>query len=162
MIFTYSSHIREKLLFKHDHPLRSETLLTYYFRPLATAAAAAATESLQSCLTLCDPKEGSPPGSPYLGFSRQEHWSGLPFPSPMHESEKWEGSRSVMADSSRPHGLQPPRLLRPLDSPGKRTGVGCHCLLHHLPHIWLNAVWCNDLPCLREYQSGAPYLLLHL
>ena len=25
-------------------------------------------------------------------FSRQEHWSGLPFPSPMHESEKWKGS----------------------------------------------------------------------
>ena len=24
-----------------------------------------------------------------LGFSRQEHWSGLAFPSPMHESEKW-------------------------------------------------------------------------
>ena len=27
--------------------------------------------------------------SPSLGFSRQEHWSGLPFPSPMHESGKW-------------------------------------------------------------------------
>ena len=26
--------------------------------------------------------------SPSLGFSRQEHWRGLPFPSPMHESEK--------------------------------------------------------------------------
>ena len=26
---------------------------------------------------------------PSLGFSRQEHWSGLPFPSPMCESEKW-------------------------------------------------------------------------
>ena len=25
---------------------------------------------------------------PSLGFSRQEHWSGLPFPSPMHKSEK--------------------------------------------------------------------------
>ena len=25
---------------------------------------------------------------PTLGFSRQEHWSGLPFPSPMHESEE--------------------------------------------------------------------------
>ena len=24
---------------------------------------------------------------PSLGFSRQEHWSGLPLPSPMHESE---------------------------------------------------------------------------
>ena len=28
------------------------------------------------------------PGSPSLGFSRQEHWSGLPFPSPMHEFTK--------------------------------------------------------------------------
>ena len=51
-----------------------------------TAAAAAAAESLQSCLTLCDPTDGSPPGSPSLGFSRQEHWIGLPFPCPMHES----------------------------------------------------------------------------
>ena len=45
-----------------------------------------------------------------LGFSRQEHWSGLPFPSPMHEREKWKWSRSVVSDSSRPHGLQPTRL----------------------------------------------------
>jgi len=36
---------------------------------------------------------------PSLGFSRQEHWSGLPFPSPMHESEKWKWSRSVVSDS---------------------------------------------------------------
>ena len=50
--------------------------------------AAAAAKSFQSCPTLCDPIVGSPPGSPSLGFSRQEHWSGLPFPSPMHESEK--------------------------------------------------------------------------
>ena len=48
---------------------------------------------------------------PSLGFSRQEHWSGLPFPSPMHESEKWKWSRSVMSDSLRLHGLQPTRLL---------------------------------------------------
>ena len=34
-----------------------------------------------------------------LGFSRQEHRSGLPFPSPMHESEKWKWSRSVMSNS---------------------------------------------------------------
>ena len=45
-----------------------------------------------------------------LRFSRQEHWSGLPFPSPMHESEKWKWSRSVVSDSSQPHGLQPTRL----------------------------------------------------
>ena len=45
--------------------------------------------------------------TPSLGFSRQEHWSGLPFPSPMHKSEKWKWSRSLMSDSSQPHGLQP-------------------------------------------------------
>ena len=34
-----------------------------------------------------------------LGFSRQEHWSGLPFSSPKQESEKWEWSCSVVSDS---------------------------------------------------------------
>ena len=72
-----------------------------------------------------------------LGFSRQEHWSGLPFPSPMHESEKSKWSRSVVSYSSQPHGLQPTRLLRPWDFPGKSTGVGCHCLLQHSDSISL-------------------------
>ena len=63
------------------------------------SAAAAAAKSLQSCPTLCDPIDDSPPVSPSLGFSRQERWSGLPFPSPMHESEKWKWSRSVVSNS---------------------------------------------------------------
>ena len=100
------------------------------WRAYVFAAAAAAAKSLQSCPTLCNPRDGSPPGSPSLGFSRQEHWSGLPFPSPMRESEKWKWGRSVVSDSYRPHGLQPTRLLRPWDFPGKSTGLGCHCLLH--------------------------------
>ena len=37
---------------------------------------------LQSCLTLCNPVDCSLPGSSVMGFSRQEYWSGLPFPSP--------------------------------------------------------------------------------
>ena len=93
--------------------------------------AAAAAKSLQLCPTLCDARDGSPPGSPvpgilqartlewvaisfsnawqwkvkvkslsrvrllatpwtaayqappYMGFSRQEYWSGLPLPSPL-------------------------------------------------------------------------------
>ena len=52
------------------------------------ALAAAAAKSLQSCPTLCDPIDGSHQAPPSLGFSRQEHRIGLPFPSPMHESEK--------------------------------------------------------------------------
>ena len=97
--------------------------------------AAAAAKSLQSCPTLCDSIDGSPPGSPIPRLSRQGHWSGLPFPSPMHESEKWKWSCSVVSNSSRPHGLQPTRLLCLWDFPGKSTGVGCHCLLSLSP--WL-------------------------
>ena len=37
------------------------------------------------CVT---PETAAHQAPPSLGFSRQEHWSGLPFPSPMHESEK--------------------------------------------------------------------------
>ena len=53
-----------------------------------TYPAAAAAKLLQSCPTLCGPIDGSPPGSPVPGFSMQKHWSGLPVPSPMDESEK--------------------------------------------------------------------------
>ena len=34
------------------------------------------------------PETAAHQAPPSLGFSRQEHWSGLPFLSPMHESEK--------------------------------------------------------------------------
>ena len=36
---------------------------------------------------------------------------------------------SVVSDSVQPHRWQPNRLLRPWDSPGKNTGMGCHFLL---------------------------------
>ena len=42
-----------------------------------------------SCVRLSATPETAAHQAPLsLGFSRQEHWSGLPFPSPMHESEK--------------------------------------------------------------------------
>ena len=83
-----------------------------------------------SCVRLCaTPQTAAHQAPPSLGFSRQEHWSGLPFTSPMHESDMWKWSRSVVSDSQRPHGLPPTRLLCPWDFPGKSTGVGCHCLL---------------------------------
>ena len=53
-----------------------------------TFSAVAAAKSLQLCPTLCDPTDGSPPGSPISGILKQGHWSGLPFPSPVRESEK--------------------------------------------------------------------------
>ena len=42
-----------------------------------------------SCVRLCATPETAAHQAPHsLGFSRKEHWSGLSFPSPMHESEK--------------------------------------------------------------------------
>ena len=39
-------------------------------------------KSLQSCLTLCDPMDCSPPGSSVHGIFQQEYWGGLPCPPP--------------------------------------------------------------------------------
>ena len=47
--------------------------------------AAATAKSHQSCPTLCDPIDGTQQAPLSLGFSRQEYWSGLPFPSPSKE-----------------------------------------------------------------------------
>ena len=46
-----------------------------------SAAAAAAAKSLQSCLTLCDPIDGSPPGSPIPGIlqARTLEWVAISF-----------------------------------------------------------------------------------
>ena len=80
---------------------KATILQTLKFPPMDVWFTAAAAASLQLCSTPCDPIDGPPPGFLSLGFSRQ-HWSGLPFPSPMHESEKWKWSRLVVSDSSDP------------------------------------------------------------
>ena len=42
-----------------------------------------------SRVRLCaTPQAAAHQAPPFMGFSRQEHWSGLPFPSPVNESEK--------------------------------------------------------------------------
>ena len=77
-----------------------------------------------------------------MGFSRKQYWSGLPFPSPTHESEKWKWSHSVVSYSLRPHRLQPARLLCPWDSPGNNTGVDCYFLLQAYEEMLKNFQKC--------------------
>ena len=56
---------------------------------LLTTVLCYATLSRFSRVRLCTtPETAAHQAPPSLGFSRQEYWSGLPFPSPMHESEK--------------------------------------------------------------------------
>ena len=47
-----------------------------------SVGAAAAAKSNQSYLILCDPMTAAHQAPPSLGFSRKEHWSGVPLPSP--------------------------------------------------------------------------------
>ena len=61
----------------------------------------------QSCLILCNPVDCSPPGSLSMEFSRQEQWSGQPFPSPgdLPDPQTELGSPALKADSF----CEPPR-----------------------------------------------------
>ena len=128
--------------------------------------AAAAAKSPQSCPTLCDPTDGSPPGSPVPGIlqARTPEWVAISF----SNAWKWKWSCSVMSDSSRPHGLQPTRLLHPWAFPGKSTGVGCHCLLQvktemdPKPMLLLTNAYngCSDNRCPRDAQRSHSITLM--
>ena len=89
-----------------------------------------------SCVWLCaTPKTAAHQALPSLGFSRQEHRSRLPFPSPMHESEVAQ-SHPAVSDLCRLDvsncfttpwtvACKPPVSMR---FSRQDTGVGCHLL----------------------------------
>ena len=170
---------------------------------------AATVKSLQSCPTLCDPIDGSPPGSPIPGILQArtlewvchfllqcmkvksesevswtaafQYWSGVPLPSPMHESEKWKWS---LLDGSLPvlewgaiafsKTLHTPLLCvcaqscptlcdsmgcNPPDSfPGKNTGVGCHSFLQGIfpTQGWSLGLLHWQVDSLSVSQAGKP------
>ena len=82
--------------------------------------ASAAAKLLQLCLTLCNPINGSPPGSPFLGIlqARTLEWVAI------FSSNTWKWK--VKVKSFYPLWL----FATPWGFPGKSAGVGCHCLLH--------------------------------
>ena len=103
---------------------------------MSTKLAAAAAKSLQSCLTLCDPRDGNPPGSPVPGIllARTLEWvamlSSRDLPDP--------GVKPVSLTSPAPAGRffttsttwrrrrwHPTPVLLPGESHGRRSLVGC-------------------------------------
>ena len=92
----------------------------------STRSPAAATKSLQSCPTLCDHIDGSPPGSPIPGVlqARTLEWVAIS----ISNACKWKAKVKLIS----PVGLLVTpwtAAYRPWDFLGKSTGVGCHCLL---------------------------------
>ena len=90
----------------------------------------ATAKSLQSCPTLCNPIDSSPPGSPVPGIlqARTLEWVVISFSNAWKWKVKVKSlSRIRLFPTSWTAAYQAPPSW---DFPGKSTGVGCHCLLH--------------------------------
>ena len=95
------------------------------FHKLFSYLYAAAAKSLQSCLTLCDPIDGSPPGCLVPGIlqARTLEWVAISF------SNVWKWKVKVKSPSRVWLFAIPwTAAYHPWDFPDKSTGVGCHCL----------------------------------
>ena len=102
-----------------DYSLPGPSIHDFQARVLEWGAIASSV-SCFSRVQLCGtPEMAAHQAPPSLGFSRQEHWSGLPFPSPTHESESEVAqlcpTRSNPMDCSLPgssvHGIFQARVL---------------------------------------------------
>ena len=97
----------------------------------ALPSAATAAKSLQSCPTLCDPIDGSPPGSPVPGILQARTLEGVA----VSFSNAWKWKVKVKSLSRvrllGTHGLQPTRLLCPWGFPGKSTGMCLNTFIYN-------------------------------
>ena len=75
-VYIHTTHI-------HTIQLKFKNEIVVFGCFLFNLAAAAAAKSLQSCVTLCDPIDGSPPGSPVPGIlqARTLEWVAISFSS---------------------------------------------------------------------------------
>ena len=78
------------------------------------------SEVTQSCPTLCDPVDSSLQQAPLsMGFSSQEYWSGLPFPSPWNLPRDWTQISCIVDDTL-------------LSEPPGKSWIGRWIQLHNL------------------------------
>ena len=118
------------------------------------------------CVT---PQTAAHQAPPSLGFSRQEHWSGLPFPSPVHESEKWKWSHSVVSNSQRSHDCSLPGSSIHGIFQARVLEWGAIAFSTKLPKYWLckhtlyNCYWQSKMSkvskiCVHIYLSCRKYV----
>ena len=157
-------------------PILYNIIVTYPNTSPLIVAAATAAKSLQSCPTLCDPRDSSSPGFPVPGIlqARTLEWVAISF------SNAWKWKVKVKS-LSRSQLLATPwtaayQALLSMDFPGKSTGVGCHCLLRPLIVQLVNtyafynfnihfvllskSFSCKNHLCFQEEQNNAVFSVL--
>ena len=85
------------------------------------------SEVTQVCLTPSDPMDCSPPGPLSMGFSRQEHWSGVPLPSPytyIHTHKYIRISQVVLVVKNPPTDAGDIRDVGLIPGSGRSSGGG--------------------------------------
>ena len=120
----------------------------------STKLTAAAAKSLQSCPTLCDPIDGSPPGSPvpWILQARTLEWGAISF----SNAWKWEVKVNSL---SRVQLLATPwtaahQATLPMEFSRQETGVGCHCLLQ--------TKWLNNHKTIRNFHLKEHVILSYM
>ena len=123
-------------------------------------------KSLSCVSTLCHPINCRLPGSSVLGFSRQEQWSGLPFPSPGHHPNPGIEPRSpTLQANSLPS--EPPFLLNYflVLTLGKivmqlclwsllSASIFCKILFHFLfPYCSAHAIFLSKFPAKKSMRN---------
>ena len=130
------------------------------YLPDKVPAAAAAAKSLQSCPTLCDPTDSSPLGSSVPGILQARTLERVAISLLQCMKVKSENEITQSHPTQRPHGLQPTRLLRSWDFPGKSTRVGCHCHVNcSVDKLNINFSLCTGTSSKLIYKEPEPQFL---
>ena len=108
----------------------------------------------QSCPSICNPLDCSPPALLSMKFSRQEHWSGLPFPSPGDLPDSGIEPRSLV--------LQAESLpSEPLGKPNICIYIYCMCIYVHMkPNICMY-IYTHNI-CVYIYIHIYTYIYIHI
>ena len=122
-----SSQLRDETQVSH---IAGRFFSSWANREAQMMTAAAAAKSLQSCPTLCNPIDGSPPGS-----SGQEYWSGVPLPSSGSNSKQslWLKKKKKKNTGSKPCFLHWQVNSLPINEPTYPHQISYHSFFQHFP-----------------------------
>ena len=144
-------------------PFKVEVIVNNFLTYRDVAADAA--KSLQSCPTLCNTMDGSPPGSPVPGILQARTLEWVAISSPKHQSEKWKWSCVQLLATPWTAAYKAPPSMgfsrqeywsgMPLPSP---MWINISILIVVVQ--WLSRVWLFVFPLTAAHQTSLSFSLL--